>query len=208
MIDWFKFYWLKLKLLFHSKKRMARSDVNGYDPEVDRIGEGAPLHNEKRIADQYYALGEVAFSKWLNLLIPMFFVLLAMLVWHIAHGIPDWKNDYYFLANLAALLVVIAAIGVVSHRKPIVYVSEEEYRKAREWLHYMGEDEDGRGRMGLWKIFVLALGLGLEAWAIGVVVAAAATANQISERAAEMMAVPIGAAIAILLAWSAHHAGG
>ena len=207
MVDWFKFYLLKLKLLFRSKKKMARDDVNsckGNKEKLARLSNGGGLPYEKEVAAEYYRLGEVAFSKWLNLLMPLLFVLLGAMAWQAARG-ADWRHDYYAWGNVAGLAAVLGAMFWVSWRKLVVHVSEEEYEKARRWLHCMGEED--HVPMGLAKKLVIALGLGLEAWAIGVVIAAAATSGAISEKWAGFAGLAIGAGIAVLMAWMSHHAG-
>lgn len=201
---------LKLKSLLGGLKRTAVDEVNNVSKRDEAtIADHGPLHFEREVAERYYDFWDLDFSNMgrMNL---YFFLLIVAAVFSVVRftmgGMDQPIGENYPLMSalgIAVLMFTLFFYELLRKKSDDIPVTQEEYDKAQNWMHFISEK--ARRSMPLWAWCIVGVGLLLEAGAISII--AASFVSDISKNESMYIGVVLGAIVAAGLGWLIHQAG-
>ncbi|MCF8382616.1 MAG: hypothetical protein K9G39_03330 [Chlorobium sp.] len=210
-MNWFKWHGLNLglfwKRVFGLLRKKAIADVHEIGQGKEEIiRNGSPFGLEMHVADRYYEFWNQDHSSLLKMNFFFIGILLVAVSFMLksALGITLLYDNYF---ELGGIIVSIVFTGLFLYemlaRKSEIPVDEEDYRTAKEWLHYICEKS--RRPMPRWLFGIIFVGVLIEAIAI-IIVIISWFAN--TTRTLELyFGIGLGTAVSATIALTVHHAG-
>ncbi len=210
-MNWFKWNVLNIGLylqrVFGLLRKKATTDVHEIGQGKEEIiRKGSPFGFEMHVADRYYEFWNQDYSSLVKMNI--YFICILVLVLSVVLKTVfeiNFLYDNYFVLGAIILSIVFSGLFLYEMlvRKIEVPVNEDDYKTAKEWLHYMCEKS--RRPMPKWLLAITFVGVLIEAVAI-IIVIISWFAN--TTRTVELyFGMALGTAVAATIAMTVHHAG-
>ncbi len=212
---WFKWHWLnlglKIKSIFGGLSRTAHDEVEDVSKKDEpKISNGQALHYENDVANRYYDFWDLDFSNMgrMNLyFVVIIGAVITTLVRFAMVGVnpQTMSKDYLLLsvAGIGGLLLVLFIFEIFRNKSEDKPVTEEDYEKAKLWMHYISEK--ARHPLPLWAKLIVGIGLMVEAGAISII--AASFVSDLSKNVSMYVGILVGVLIAAGLGLLIHKAG-
>lgn len=198
---------LYLKRILGLLRKRAIADVYEIGQgQEEIIRKGSPFGFEMNVADRYYEFWHQDYSSLVKMNI--YFVILLMLgLSYALKAILGFDFLYEYYIGLASIMLSTVLMGLFAYemllKKSEDPVNEEDYKNAKEWLHFICEKS--RHPMPKWLLAITFVGVLIEAIAI-IIVIISWFAN--TSRTIELyFGIALGTAVAATIALTVHHAG-
>ncbi|NTU92287.1 MAG: hypothetical protein HGB29_09945 [Chlorobiaceae bacterium] len=198
---------LYLKRVFGLLRKKAMADVYEIGQGKEEIiRKGSPFGFEMHVADRYYEFWNQDYGSLVKMNI-YFVIVLSLGLSLVLKSVFGFSFLYEYYISLVAFMLSSVFAGLFVYemmmKRSEAPVDEEEYKNAKEWLHFICEKS--RRPMPKWLLAITFVGVLIEAIAI-IIVIISWFAN--TTRTIELyFGIALGAAVAATIALTVHHAG-